>query len=227
MNTFAQVSHGSMSAYGLWSLVIINSAIFTMFAFSFAKPQSKTDWRSLGAFSAFIVALFVEMYGFPLTIYFLTPWLQSRFGGDLLSHDNGHLLYRLLGMGGDPHTNPLHLLSNVLIIAGFFIVAGAWRVLLQAQKEGKLAKTGAYGVVRHPQYVGFIVVMLGFLFQWPTLLTLIMFPILVVMYVRLAKREEAAVREVFGEEYREYAKRVPGFIPKLRPSDVPRGALRS
>lgn len=214
-NLLAMASTG-MSAYGLWTLVIINTAIFLMFAFSFAPPQSKRDWRSLGAFSAFIVALFVEMYGFPLTIYFLSPWLQSRFpGADPLSHENGHLLYRLLGMGGDPHFNPLHILSNVLIVAGFFIVAGAWKVLHQAQKEGKLAQQGSYAVVRHPQYIGFVLVMLGFLFQWPTILTLLMFPILVTMYLRLARSEEAEVRERFGAEYAAYAERTPAFIPHL------------
>jgi hypothetical protein len=66
-------------AYGLWSLVLINSLVFIIFAFSFAKPQSKRDWRSFGAFSAFIVSLFSEMYGYPLTIYMLSGWLQSRY----------------------------------------------------------------------------------------------------------------------------------------------------
>jgi protein-S-isoprenylcysteine O-methyltransferase Ste14 len=61
--------------------------------------------------------------------------------------------------------------------------------------------------------VGFILVMLGFLVQWPTLLTLAMFPVLVVMYVRLGKQEERDARAAFGETYDEHAARVPGFVP--------------
>lgn len=203
-------------AYGLWPLVIINSALFIMFAFSFAKPQSKRDWRSLGAFSAFILALFTEMYGFPLTIYLLAPWLQSRFPGmSLYTHDMGHLWYSVLGWKGDPHFNPVHIASQVFIVAGFWIVASAWNILLRAQKEKQLATAGPYRVIRHPQYAGFILVMFGFLLQWPTLITLVMFPILLFMYTRLALREEAEVRAQFPQEYEAYAKNVPRFFPRL------------
>ena len=205
-----------MSAYGLWSLVIINSLIFIIFAFSFSKPKSQRDWRSFGAFSAFIVALFTEMYGFPLTIYLLSGWLQSRFPTlSLTSHDAGHLWWTLLGLKGDPHSNPLHLLSNIFILGGLILLGAAWQVLYKAQRSHTLAVTGPYGVIRHPQYVAFIVIMLGFLLQWPTILTLVMFPILVVMYVRLAHHEERDAAAEFGEQYAAYAARTPGFFPRL------------
>lgn len=61
-----------VASYGLWLLIFVNSAIFILIAFSFAKPVSAQDWRSFGAFSAFIVAYFAEMYGFPLTIFLLS-----------------------------------------------------------------------------------------------------------------------------------------------------------
>ena len=206
-----------MPAYGLWALVVINSAVFIIFAFSFFKPQTKRDWRSFGAFSAFIVALFTEMYGFPLTIYLLSGWLQNRYPKiDWLSHDTGHLPEMLFGWKANPHLGPFHLLSFAFIGGGFVLIANAWRVLYEAQRQGALATTGPYAYVRHPQYAGFILVMFGFLLQWPTLLTLLMFPVLVFMYLRLARSEERESRSAFGEAYARYAARTPAWLPKLR-----------
>jgi methanethiol S-methyltransferase len=204
-------------AYGLWSLVIINSAIFIIFAFSFTKPKTKRDWRSFSAFSAFIIALFVEMYGFPLTIYLISGWLVRRHPGlDPFSHDAGHLWNTLIGWKINPHFDPLHILSSALIFGGFILLSAAWKVLYEAQKTRTLATTGPYAHVRHPQYDGFILIMLGFLLQWPTLITLIMIPILVFMYVRLARREEREVLLEFGEIYRRYMLSTPAFFPQLR-----------
>ena len=203
-------------AYGLWLLVILNSAIFIMFAFSFFKPQTSRDWRSFGAFSAFLVALFTEMYGFPLTIYLLSGWLQSRWPGvNWFSHDAGHLLEMIFGWKASPHFGPFHVLSYILIGGGFWMISAGWQRLYIAQKSHRLATDGIYAVMRHPQYVGFILVMLGFLVQWPTILTLAMFPVLVVMYISLAKSEEREALAEFGDEYRRYIQRVPGFIPRL------------
>jgi len=202
-------------AYGLWSLVIINSAVFILFAFSFFKPRTKRDWRTFGSFSAFIVALFVEMYGFPLTIYVLSGWLSRKFpGANLLSHDMGHFWYELLGFKGDPHSNPNHILSNVLIFGGFILLSSSWKVLYAAQRDHALAAAGPYRYVRHPQYTAFIVIMLGFLIQWPTLVTLVMFPILCVTYVRLAHREEREVATEFGDTWRAYAAVTPRWLPR-------------
>lgn len=218
-------------AYGLWWLVILNSAIFIMFAYSFFKPRTDRDWRSFGAFSAFLVALFTEMYGFPLTIYFLSGWLQSRFPGiDWLSHDAGHLLEMMFGWKTNPHFGPFHLLSFVFIGGGFILISAAWRVLYEAQQRRELAMKGAYSYVRHPQYLGFILVMFGFLLQWPTILTLAMFPVLTVMYVKLARSEEREAIVEFGDAYTAYMADVPAFIPRLGRlfgSEPPRGRRAS
>lgn len=203
-------------AYGLWSLVIINSLVFIIFAFSFTKPKTPREWRSFGAFSAFIVALFSEMYGFPLTIYLLSGWLQSRYPGvDWFAHDSGHLFEMLFGWRANPHFGPFHLFSMVFIGGGFILLSSAWRVLYQAQRAHQLATTGPYTKVRHPQYGAFVLIMFGFLLQWPTLLTLLMFPVLVWMYVRLARQEERDAVAEFGDAYVRYAKRTPAFFPQI------------
>ena len=114
--------------YGLWGLGVLNSAIFVGFAYSFFKPTTLRDWRSFGAYSGFIVALFAEMYGFPLTIYLLSGWLGSRFPGlNPLSHNSGHLWHTLLGLKGDAHSDPLHILSNVFLFGGLLRLHHAHR----------------------------------------------------------------------------------------------------
>lgn len=205
--------------YGMWLLVILNTAVFVIFAFSFTKPKTTRDWRSFGAFSGFLLALFTEMYGFPLTIYLFSGWLSSNFPNiNWLAHDSGHLLEMMFGWTSNPHFGPFHLISTLFIGGGFILLSSAWKVLFEAQKSSTLAATGIYSRIRHPQYVAFVAIMLGFLFQWPTILTLIMFPILVFMYVKLARREEKESVAVFGKEYEDYMEKVPAFIPSF--SDV-------
>lgn len=152
-------------AYGLWALVLINSAVFILFAYSFA-------------------------------------------------------------IRGNPHFDPLHIHSIILILAGFLILYSAWKVLYAAQRERRLATTGAYARVRHPQYAGFTLIMFGFLFQWPTLLTLPMFPVLVYMYHRLALRDERDSREAFGAAWDDYAARTPRFFPRFGASPAKTSGVR-
>jgi protein-S-isoprenylcysteine O-methyltransferase Ste14 len=205
-----------MPAYGHWQLVIFYSLFLLVFAFSFFKPKTRRDWRTFGAFSAFVIALFTEMYGFPLTIYLLSGWLSSRFPDiDWFSHDASHLLQSLLGWRGDAHLSPLHIVSNALILGGLILLSTAWKVLYNAQSNGVIAVSGPYARIRHPQYAAFIAIMIGFLIQWPTLPTLAMFPILLWLYVRLARREEQTALARFGEMYALYAENTPRFFPKI------------
>ncbi len=200
-------------AYGLWGLVIINVGLFIGFLFSFAKPTTKMEWHSLGLFSSFIVALFVEMYGFPLTIYLLTSWLGSRYPVvNPFSHENGHLLGIFFGIRSD-HGTVLHLLSNILIFAGAILIAQGWNAVHRGR--GLMVTDGPYKYVRHPQYAGFIAIIIGFLIQWPTLVTIIMAPILIIRYIRLAKREETDMLKQFPKDYLEYMQTVSAWIPKL------------
>ncbi|CAN7703472.1 isoprenylcysteine carboxylmethyltransferase family protein [Variovorax sp. LjRoot290] len=200
--------------YGLWGLVLLNSFIFVGFAYSFFKPTTLRDWRSFGAYSAFIVALFAEMYGFPLTIFLLSGWLGAKFPNvNLFGHEAGHLWWLFTGQHGNPHSGVLHILSFVAIFAGFALLSKAWQVLYYAQRRHELATAGPYCFIRHPQYVAFVLIMFGFLLQWPTVLTLAMFPVLVVMYVRLAMSEERDSEREFGDPWRAYAAVTPRFLP--------------
>lgn len=204
------------AAYGLWPLVILNTVLFAVFAISFFHPGNKRDWRVMGGFTAFLVALFTEMYGTPLTIYLLGSWLGTRFPLLRNTHAGGHLWNDLIGWTGDPHLSPFHLASYVAIGGGFWLVAVAWRHLHEAARTGRLATTGPYAWVRHPQYDGIVLVMIGFLLQWPTIPTLIMFPILVFFYTHLARSEEREVAREFGDQWTVYATATPAFIPRLR-----------
>jgi len=206
----------SDAAYGLWPLVFLNTALFLVFAFSFFQPRSKRDWRVMGGYSAFLVALFTEMYGIPLTVYLLGSWLGSRFPLLDDTHAGGHLWNDLIGWDRDPHVSPFHLASYVFIGGGFWLIAAAWQRLNEAARTRTLTTQGPYRWVRHPQYDGFLLVMTGFLLQWPTIPTLLMFPVLVVVYMRLARAEEREVAAAFGPDWVDYASRTPGFIPSPR-----------
>ena len=200
-------------AYGLWPLVIINVGLFIGFLFSFAKPTTKVEWRSLGLFSSFIVALFVEMYGYPFTIYLLTSWLGSRYpAANPFSHENGHLLGIFFGIKSD-HGSMLHLVSNILIFAGAIAIAQGWNAVHKG--AGAVVNNGPYAYMRHPQYAGFIAIILGFLIQWPTLITIVMAPILIIRYIRLAKKEETYMLQHYPEEYGAYMRKVPAWIPRF------------
>lgn len=202
--------------YGLWSLVFINTVFFIFFATSFSVGGWKKNWRELGMFSAFVLALFSEMYGFPLTIYLLSGWLAVHYPGvDLTTHASGHLWSTLFHLKGDPHLSPLHIASSLFIGAGFVLLSYAWRPLYYAQRAEEVATTGPYAYLRHPQYVAFIGIMFGFLLQWPTIPTLLMFPVMVYVYARLASREDEASIVRFGDAYRAYMARTPAFVPKF------------
>ena len=199
--------------YGLWPLVIINSALLIVFAASFFHPRTKRDWRAMGAYSAFIVALFTEMYGAPLTVYLLSGWLGSRFPSLKATHGGGHLWNDLIGWKYDPHVSPFHLASYAVLIAGFVLISSSWTQLHRAAQRDALATEGPYAWVRHPQYVGFLAIMVGFLLQWPTIPTLVMFPVLVAVYWRLARAEEREVAARFPDSWPPYAARVHRLIP--------------
>jgi len=159
---------------------------------------------SKGIFLSFIIALFAEMYGFPLTIYILS-WLVGY--QNPLTHESGHLLDPEFGM-----LSPLHFLSILMIGGGILLIVKGWSKIYKA--KGSLVTDGIYSYVRHPQYLGIFLTTSGFLLQWVTIPTAVMFPVLVFAYYRLAKREERKMESDFGDEYERYKLTVPMFLPK-------------
>lgn len=204
-------------AYGMWPVVVFNIFLFLFFVLSFLGPEKKFDWRSMGAFTAFIVALFTEMYGFPLTIYLLSSWMGESYPVlNPFSHAHGHLWLVFLGLADSSTAMTiLHIVTNLMIFYGLYIMHNGW-ILIHATKGKHLVTEGVYAHVRHPQYSGLFLITLGFLIQWPSIITLVMWPILLLAYYRLALREEKDVEQLFGREWLEYKKRVPAFIPKLK-----------
>jgi len=201
-------------AYGFWSLVVVNVGLFAFFIISFLTPVKKREWRSMGATLAFFVALFTEMYGFPLTIYILTGILGSKYPAlNPFSHASGHLWLAFLG-GGAVMMMVIHLISNGMVIIGFAIMWKGWKLIHTA--KGELVTEGPYAYVRHPQYAGLFIIMIGMLIQWPTIITAFMFPVLVFVYYRLSKREESEMIRIFGDVYKKYMEETPMFIPRLR-----------
>lgn len=203
-------------AYGIWPVVIFYISIFLFFAVSWIAPKKRYEWRSMGAFVGFIVALFTEMYGFPLTIYFLSALMGKSYPVlDPFSHPSGHLVLVFLGLArSSTAMDILHLITNGLIFSGFLIIYKGWKLIHRAKGE-RLVTEGVYSYMRHPQYSGLFLITIGLLIQWPSLTTVIMWPILMIAYYRLAMREEREIERHFREEYVEYKKRVPAFVPRL------------
>ncbi len=200
-------------AYGFWSLVIGNVLLFLFFILSFLAPLKKREWRSMGVTTAFIIALFTEMYGFPLTIYILTAILGSRYPAlNPFAHSSGHLWVTFFG-GGGVTLALIHAVSNGLMLAGFFTMGAGWGKIHRG--KGGLVTDGIYAYVRHPQYAGLFIVTIGLLIQWPTILTVLMWPVLIAAYYKLSQKEEKEMEREFGEAYKEYKERVPMFIPYM------------
>ncbi len=192
-----------------WGYVALNFVLLSLFLV-FIKFRRKVARLPSSVYLAFIVALYIEMYGFPLTMYFFS-WF--------LGYENvATLWYFLAGVTGHDAFVSIYLsvilpISNVIILSGMFLIVFGWSRIFRAKDA--LITTGIYAHVRHPQYLGFLLLTLGVNFLWTTFSTLILWPVLVLLYYRLAKEEEKSIEDKFGEEYREYKRTVPMFIPRV------------
>lgn len=200
-----------LSLGGHWWLAIIMIVLATWVVYRCLVPQSAKEWRNVGLLQGFIVALYAEMYGFPLTIYLLTnylgmniPWLHIR----------GHLWSSLLGLGNVGAIIEM-IFGLGLVVFGLLLIGKGWVFIYQAQGDNRLVTEGPYAYIRHPQYLGIFIALFGQLVHWPTLLTLLLFPVIVFAYWRLARQEEDAMCEAFGQKYIDYMKHTPMFFPKM------------
>jgi protein-S-isoprenylcysteine O-methyltransferase Ste14 len=192
-----------------WGFVVLNVILFSLFIL-FIRFRRRVTRLPSSIYLAFIVALFVEMYGFPLTMYVLTWVLGSTFPGCLwypLAVLTGEELFTSVFLG------VILPVSNIIILFGILLIVFGWRKIYRA--KGKLVTTGIYAHVRHPQYLGFLLLTLGMNILWVAISTLLLWPILAILYYRLAKKEDKELEERFGEEYRKYELAVPMLIPRI------------
>ena len=197
--------------YHQWPLVAAYIVILALFLYGILRPRRKAEWRSAGVAQAFIIALYAEMYGLPLTMY-LVAWLTGRteFAQD---HFQVHAWSFLLG-GGDTGAIGFDIVGQLLIVCGAALALVGWRQVHRGR--GTLVTGGLYRFVRHPQDTGFFLLLLGSVLNWPTLPTLLMLPLLLWVYYRLARTEEVEAEAAFGEAYRDYLQRSGMFFPRLR-----------
>ena len=194
---------------GGWALALIVIVAASWLFYRYFAPQSWREWTGAGLVQAFIIALYAEMYGFPLTIYLLT-----RFFGLDREYVSANLWSTLLGAGETVMFIAM-LLGYALLFTGIGIFIQGWREVYRARKEDRLMTNGLYRFVRHPQYAGLFIALFGEgIVHWPTLFSVLLFPLIVLAYVRLARKEERLMIDRFGEQYRAYQSRVPMFVPR-------------
>ncbi len=201
--------------YRNWPMVFMATALFLFFIFFLTRPRRPGEWRGAGLTSAFFISLFTEMSGIPLTIYLLAPLLgvEPQIFGMQQSHLWAYLLSRAGLMKLEDGVYLVMVVSTGIIAVGFSLLTLGWKEVYRG--EGALVTDGVYAKLRHPQYLGLILLIVAFLIMWPTLLTLLLAPFLIGRYILLAKEEDKELEERFGDEFRHYRERLPGLVPML------------
>lgn len=199
--------------YYNWFWVAFYVLIVGAFIFGLLRPRKKSQWQSFGAAQAWVIALYAEMYGLPLTMYLLAGFV-GRSKDELTSNFQlGHFWPVLFGTDNEHWLLATTIAGQTLIVAGAALAFRGWRRIHRSQ--GKLVTDGIYRHIRHPQYTGFYLFLIGSIVNWPTILTVCMLPVLFWVYYRLARAEEADALAEFGEKYRQYMGRSGMFLPRF------------
>ncbi len=192
-----------------WLLVTINVVFFGLFVITL-QFRRKVARLPSSIYVAFTIAFFAEMFGLPLTMYifmgffgysdiYSLEFLFTQAMGQEMSFFIHHILFPI---------------SKVIMGIGILLIIYGWKQIYQG--KGKLVTTGLYRYIRHPQYLGFLLVTLGMNVQWLTIIMLALWPVLIILYYRLSKTEEKEAEERYGEEFLKYKRAVPGFIPRIK-----------
>lgn len=209
------MNDAAVDHFGNWPGMILFMIVFSVFVL-FTPFYQKSQRKPASVYLAFVIAFALEMFGIPFSMYALAWLFGSTLPDGILW---GHTLNQYIGLAG---VN----IGAALMLAGAMLVFFGWRTIFkrywrQQEGKGELVTEGIYHYIRHPQYTGFFLITLGMMFDWLTLPMLIMWPLLMLLYYRLARREEADMEREFGDEYRDYRARTGMFFPRLRPAKVP------
>ncbi len=196
--------------FGNWAGMLLFIVVFGVFVL-FTPFYQKSQRRPASAYLAFVIAFALEMFGIPFSMYVLTWLFGSTLPDGVLW---GHTLNQYIGLTG---VN----IGAILMLVGALLVFFGWRVIFkrywsQDAGQGELVTEGIYHYIRHPQYTGFFLITLGMMFDWLTLPMLILWPLLMLLYYRLARKEESDLEREFGDAYRQYKARTGMFFPKFR-----------
>jgi len=194
--------------FGSWGAVVLLIVAFGAFVL-FVPFYRKADRKPAGVFLGFVAAFAFEMCGVPLSLYFLIWAFGTRFSGGIF---RGAVLPECCGMAG-------HYIYLACILAGGILVVGGWARVYRdywsrEENAGRLVTEGLYQYIRHPQYAGFLLISIGVLFEWVSILLMVMWPVLAVQYTRLARREEAELEEQFGSHWYEYKAKTGMYLPR-------------